>query len=192
MTGKSHFRVGLTTGIALCLNANTICNAFPQIPLTQETKTLMVVGAAVGSLLPDIDNYSSTIALLFEPLPRLTNDVMLAVLRKDYYRHRYISHAIGWLMVCLVLSYYFNTSLIWLCIGCLTHAVVDMFNPHGVPLLFPPFIDVRIQLASIKSDSKTAEWLCNVVSFGILMAGIVARCGDFETLWDYIKQFILS
>lgn len=192
MTGKSHFRVGLTTGIALCLNANAICSAFPQIPLTQETKTLMVMGTAVGSLLPDVDNYSSTIALLFEPLPRLTNDIMLAVLRKDYYRHRYISHAIGWLMICLVLSYYFNTSLIWLCIGCLTHAVVDMFNPHGVPLLFPPFIDARIQLASIKSDSKAAEWFCNVVSFGILMAGIVARCGDLETLWGYIKQFILS
>lgn len=82
----------------------------------------------VGSLLPDIDTASSTFGKKVKIVSK-------------FFKHRGFTHSLLFALITAVISPY-------LCIGVLSHIIMDMFNPNGVELLFPFCRNLHIPLIS--------------------------------------------
>jgi inner membrane protein len=128
MTGRTHLTIGIATGLALAQTLN----------LPPKESALIIAAAALGSLLPDID----------EPRAMLSGWIPgYRFLNIRPFRHRTLTHS---LLFCILLPavlwyalsaevklpipYIYPLSII---LGMCSHLLSDMLTPDGVPLLYP-------------------------------------------------------
>ena len=147
MTGKSHMKIAL--GIALwTVNPDVI------------------VGAVIGSLLPDIDTKNSK-------LGKYNLFIRLKCVKK-HVKHRGVTHSlIGLMSFMFISSVLFDiVSTTGLFIGIVSHLVADMATVGGIQLLWPK--RSKIRFACLKTDG----WLEWIISTSILLTGILllVRC----------------
>ncbi len=121
MTGKIHLAAGILTGVGIIYLENKL-----GIDIST-SNLLLMVGCAVGSLLPDIDIDHS---LLGRFIPGWL-----------FWKHRTVTHSILFMIVIGVIGLLFKMNLgftIGMVVGIGTHLVLDGMTPMGLPyLLFP-------------------------------------------------------
>lgn len=116
MLWKTHVLGGLIAGALL-------------IPLTTEATPTLVAISGASALLPDIDTSSSKLGRAFYPISRLLESVL---------GHRCFLHSLGAVAALFILLQIFFPSLaVPVAAGYLSHIVLDVFNPQGVPLFYP-------------------------------------------------------
>jgi inner membrane protein len=106
---------------------------------------LSIALSGVGSVLPDIDTFSNSIAV----------KITFSKGKNKYLKHRGIMHsAFVPLLIYLVYYVFFKNNIILpFIIGYFSHLFLDMFTPAGIPL-FMPFYNRRIKIPiSIKTGS---------------------------------------
>ena len=166
MTGKTHQAIGLAAASAVYFASQ------PTTPLTWSIAGTVLVGAFIGSLLPDIDQPTSN---FWQSIP--LGDVGKSIVPKTLGGHRNLSHsllgiALFYVISSIIASYLLSNNidhailLQSLLAGFIAHLVADMITVHGVPLLWPfghamgfppkPFDGVRI---------VTGKWFENLVVF---------------------------
>lgn len=147
MTGKSHMKIAL--GI-------TLWTVNPDI----------VIGALIGSLIPDIDTKKSK-------LGKYNFFIRLKCIRK-YVKHRGITHSIiGLVSFMFISNILFDViSTTGIVIGIISHLIADMSTVSGIQLLWPK--PIKISFANLKTNGW-GEW---VVSTTMLLVGILllVRC----------------
>lgn len=123
MTGKTHFAMGIFSGLILYQYMGLDLNS-----------AALVGAAAIGALVPDLDSPASTLGRLLpiNPFSAL--------------RHRGIMHSALMLILGAVLWYY-NQQPIWLVFGMVgyaSHLLGDAITKQGIPFLFPLPFRLRI------------------------------------------------
>lgn len=138
MTGKSHLKIGIAVG-ALTLNP------------------CVIIGSAIGSLLPDIDHKGSTIS-------RITH-VHLPV------HHRGITHSIIGLGIIYLLLVYLcggtNAYIQGIVIGYISHLIADSITIRGIHLFFPKKIIVGLPI--IKTGGIGEKIISNIVVIMVII-----------------------
>ena len=90
---------------------------------------LSIVLSAAGSVLPDVDTYSKSIA----------TKITFSNGKNRYLKHRGIMHSL--FMPTLIFLVYFviykNTMILPFVVGYLSHLFLDMFTPSGIPIFMP-------------------------------------------------------
>lgn len=151
-------------------------------------------GAVLGALLPDIDHPHSTIGhtLFFVSYPFAWIAKLFRKSRSgflsDAFGHRGMTHspAVAALLLILFLIPAVQRSvlLMWLCIGLfvgvVSHLLADMFNPTGVPLLWP-ISRRKISVARI----VTGSFAENIVRFVGIAIGILSVIANFGLIAKY-------
>lgn len=123
MTGKTHLIAGVLTGIGMIYADNKLGTHM------STSNTLLLVGCAVGSLLPDIDIEQS---LLGRFIPGWL-----------FWRHRTVTHSIFFMIVIGIIGAVLKMKWelnIGLMVGIGTHLVLDAMTPRGLPYLLFPLI----------------------------------------------------
>lgn len=173
MTGKTHQVIGQTVGLATYLSLTSG-------GYQPATFALVVAVSSVASLLPDIDQPSSS---LWRALPfgRLAGQMV-----NPFIEHRNLSHSfLGTALISLAVykllglmpDYWgVNTNIVfWVFLASyLSHLLADMVTVQGIPLLFPyqqmyglppkPFDGLRI---------VTGKWFENLVVFPVANLALV-------------------
>lgn len=179
MTGSTHIAGGLL--------AAEILLAVLKPDIGKTVQTLLLTGAAVGSIMPDIDNGTSKISnkSLFAKLFGVTAE---AVIGHRGMIHTPLTGALLSLLMYWLASYsvsagsmssYVQMLLpIFFGAGYLSHLVLDSLNPAGIKW-FWPFKKRRYRLARIQPRSAK-EWL-------ILTALVIA---DVAMAMDVLKTSI--
>lgn len=132
MRGKTHIAAGAVVGAAIATAQN--------LPIIDFL--LITACSTVGGLLPDVDIGTSKIAKLCAPAARLIQFL---------FGHRGMFHSLllwaipGWLLLQRFPNY--DLYILSACAGILSHLVLDMLNPTGVPLLWP--VTKKISLMKI-------------------------------------------
>lgn len=171
MNGNCHFLFGTATGLSIAINLHTITEYLPEIPDTPEMQTLFVLGGMIGGILPDMDCPNSYIGKLTVPVSTLIGAVQKKSGRTDY-KHRGLFHDPAVYLTGLYLSYNNCPSLTGVFTGCLTHILLDLCNPAGVPFLFGTR---HLRIAEIKSGSRESiifTWISTAI---VLIIGIAIR-----------------
>lgn len=111
-------------------------------------------GAMIGSLLPDLDHPNSWISrntfILYYPFHKLG--------------HRKATHSLlAVILLLIVLSLFFgiNNIVLGIVLGYLSHLILDMFNPLGVPLLYPLIKD-KYKIGKIRTG-ESGEYIVVVL-----------------------------
>lgn len=111
-------------------------------------------GAMVGSLLPDLDHPHSWIShktvILYYPFQQ--------------FGHRKATHSLlAVILLLTLLNFLFGINNITLGIGLgyLSHLILDMLNPLGVPLLYP-FIKHKYKIGKIRTG-ESGEYIVAVL-----------------------------
>lgn len=181
MTGRTHLTIGVAVGLAIAEYSGA----------TPRDTVLLVLAAAVGSLLPDIDHRQSM----------LSGWIPGSGLVGLFVRHRGITHSILFCVIAAPLISFGLRSVtgaglnptthgIALLLGGISHLAADMLTPAGVPLLLPlsgrsfklaPGFALRI----LKwTELESVVWLGALAVIGIILVqGIdpaqIARMADF-------------
>lgn len=123
MKGFTHLAAGTCAGIAI---SQAVC------PGNGTETVLVIVSTAIGSILPDIDVGTSKLG---RRIPVLSYTLQIL------FGHRGIFHSLLlWAIPIMVLCFtYPQHQLLFLCCGTgiVTHLLLDMLNPLGVPFLWP-------------------------------------------------------
>lgn len=150
MTGKTHVLGGIALGVGVTYM------------FTQDVSLGLIGGAALGSLLPDIDHPESKISRanpvtwLFAILYRFVLDLVSIIFKilitplgwcgvkipplSSGHRGPLTHGGLGIILFTLLLSPLLSwtpTIFYGLMIGVLSHIFLDMLNPQGVPLMWP-------------------------------------------------------
>lgn len=168
MRGNYHLLFGASVGAMCVLNIEQLNVILPNISTTYEAGTLIVMGSLIGSVIPDIDNASSYIAKLTFPLGTPFSAAQ-KIMRKKEWEHRGIMHDGFIYLVGLVLSYFYFTPMLGFFLGALTHILLDMFNPAGIPFCFGV---KHLRLAKISSGSKSAVRVSVLMTTLALVGGV--------------------
>lgn len=171
MNNKTHKIGGICSGLI----ASTVLfsNTFNVEGLV--SSVLIVCGASVGGLAPDIDHPESKVGrkLLLKPISILINKV---------FGHRTITHSLvmSIFMTILLISstnmfsgilkFIYSNLVIGFCIGWLSHLMLDLITVKGIPIYYP-FIKKKYSLLKFKTN-KDEELVSMIVILitGILMA----------------------
>lgn len=175
MNGNCHMLFGGTVGVVSAINIDLINQTLPNIPVSTEMKTLLILGCVTGSILPDIDSYGSHTGKLFYPIPQMI-DAVLKIDGKDRFKHRGITHSVLLYVGLLLWAYFKLPSVVGIIVGCLTHLFLDAFNPQGVPLLAMA-MKTKIRFARIKSGSAESVVLTAILMTVTIMLGIYLKIG---------------
>ena len=162
MNANCHFMYGLATGITISLITGADMNE--AIGLTSS--------CLIGSLLPDIDMEKSTISNLLKPIS-IPIYKLNSLFGASEERHRGIIHDLGLWTLLLILSLSYFPSWKGFFIGGLSHLLLDLFNPAGVPFLFIR----RIRIGTIKSGSRDSIILTLILSILLITFGILYHFG---------------
>lgn len=171
MNGSCHFMFGTAVGLSVAFNLNVIAEYLPAISDTPEMRTLFVLGGMTGGVLPDIDCPNSYIGKLTVPVSTLIGKLQKKSGKTDY-RHRGLLHDPAVYLIGLYLSYNVYPALAGLFTGCLTHLLLDMFNPAGVPFLLGT---KHLRIAKFKSGSRESiifTWICTAI---VLIMGLAVK-----------------
>ena len=123
MTGRQHLTFGLVTGGAFTAYLYSL--GFVQ---TRETMFLMVGGAALGSLLPDIDTHKSTISQILPPITTFISNLI-----HKFFGHRGLIHYPLLYIILALLTLPRNFNLIGLYFGIFGHLLLDACTYQGIP-----------------------------------------------------------
>ena len=162
MTGKVHKATGIIFGVAgvvilsylgdenlaITYNETLSTEIFNDVKLGDVLKNgLIILASWFGSILPDIDHPTSTISKKFTLLsiPYRILQFIFGKFKstKHFVGHRGITHSLFFLFIPIIIGLFFVTNewivvgLFGLSVGILSHLVMDMLNPTGVPLLLP-------------------------------------------------------
>ena len=155
MNGTNHLAFGTTVSIMTVLNMDMLANTIPNIPNTTEMKTLIILGGVIGSLLPDIDNPTGHVGKLCAPVSNIFGAIH-KLQGKEVWQHRGIMHDLSVYIIGLIFSYLFFLPIFGIFLGGITHLLLDMFNPAGVPV----FLGMgKVRLGYVKSNDKTATYI---------------------------------
>lgn len=140
MTGKTHFVGGLALGFATyhLFNFDT----------TLVNSALWFGACGLGALLPDIDHCHAPISKVLFPISW--------VIRKKW-SHRTATHSLLFLIIAtlLVLVCTRNIYVIMgIFTGVLSHLMMDMLNPTGVPLFYP-FNKKKYRIAKVRTGGDS-------------------------------------
>lgn len=164
MTGRTHLTIGIAVGLALV----HVTHAQPR------EAALIVVAAAAGSLIPDLDH----------PQSMLSGWIPGAGLVSLFTRHRGITHSILFCLALPVVVSFLMRSFIGVGIdgvlrlpllcGMLSHLVADMLTPAGVPLLWPWRANFKVLPTGLLRITKWAgldfvTWLGALGAIGWLL-----------------------
>lgn len=130
MNGKTHLFAGVVGGIGIAYVLEKYQINYDLAPL--------IASSAFGSLLPDTDIKTS---LLGRYIP-----VHL------FFKHRTVTHSLFFVMIIGLLSMLFQapwTVTIGLCVGLLTHLLLDLLTPARLPYLLYP-----IRYRGVEGDFK--------------------------------------
>lgn len=114
----------------------------------------IIMLCGVGSLLPDIDHPTSTFSKKFFllSLPYRLLQLIFGSFKatKDFVGHRGITHSLLFALIFVVPVFFIENmwiilALISIAIGIVSHLLMDMLNPTGVPL-FLPFVKKKFRL----------------------------------------------
>lgn len=131
MNYKTHILGGVTAGLL-------VANYVLKTP-TIET-TILVSGAVVGSLIPDIDHRGSYISKRLKGVSSITSSI---------FKHRgKATHSLSIPSLILFITYLLTVSYVSNVIlykylffgvgsGIISHVLLDSLTTHGVPLLYP-------------------------------------------------------
>ena len=153
MDGNCHFIFGLSVGISASMIMGTDFNG--SIPI--------ITGFLVGSIFPDIDNPNSHFGKLTKPISTVIGKAS-EIVGKTGSNHRGIFHDLCLYMGGFFLCYYYQIALIWFCLGGLSHLLLDMFNPSGIPILLG---QGRLRIAKLKSGDTSSiivTWILTVIN----------------------------
>lgn len=140
MTGKTHFIGGLALGFATYHLFNfdtTLVNA-----------VTWYGACGIGALLPDLDHHHAPISQILFPISWL--------IRKKW-SHRTATHSILFLIITTLLIVLFTNNLfiiMGIFTGILSHLLMDMLNPTGVPLFYP-FNKKKYRVAKVRTGGNT-------------------------------------
>lgn len=170
MLSATHRLGGLASGIIF---ASAI-----HIPLLESG--MLITGAVLGSLMPDIDNPNSTISRKMKGTSfivragqggiRLISD-LLPRKQREYVRsligHRGLTHSLIPVAAVWIAAFVTDRFLIYgIAAGLISHLVLDILS-GGVPL-FLPLTTKRVTIAHIKTGGAV-EWFFRVILAGILI-----------------------
>lgn len=160
----------------------TVSVFFPPESLNLATLAISIIGADIGSLIPDMDGAGNR---LWDLLP--AGDNLGKILRRLFYKHRTLTHSIiGILGIYKTLEWvlfkYLNSSfvdpgiiLVSIMVGYVSHILSDSLTEEGVPLLFP--LKFNFGFPPIKKIRiKTGKWFENIVVY--------------PAIWVYLVWFI--
>jgi inner membrane protein len=123
----------------------------------QVTDSIPVTGIIVlGSLLPDIDKGSSILGRYF-PLSFIIP-------------HRTVTHCILFIILCYAISPY-------LAVGVLTHYILDMLNPDGIPLLWPVPFDLHLPIIGHIESGGVVDHLLMIGLTGYILYSSMSGSG---------------
>lgn len=187
MNGNCHFIFSGTTNIMLAVNMDKVnlglekivdfmyANDINYIPVALEvsptTTTLLIMGGLIGGIFPDIDNPNSYMGKMSSPISKVIAKISAKFGKTDT-RHRGIFHDMTFYLILAIISYIYFPYLLGFFIGCLTHCLLDAFNPMGVPILFGA---KTLRLGRMYSGSKGSivfTWISTVL---ILLLGLTIK-----------------
>lgn len=158
MTYKTH----ISGGLMLTLGSVPILNSLDVKPDSLVEVALLFGCAFIGSLLPDIDHPNSKINK-YNPLSAIIC---------SFTKHRSITHSLLWMVIVSLVSILFKVNLwaiLGLNIGILSHLILDMMNPTGVPLFYP---NKKMYHVCSISTGSAGEW-CVLGMMGLIFGVIV-------------------
>ena len=167
MNGYTHKIGGTCAGLI----ATSLALQEPFSPEKLTVAGLIVAGAALGSLLPDIDHKNSTISKKHK---------IISWIMTRLFEHRGFTHApliqllfiafLFWIGKDLggIIGYSYLGVVIGLGIGILSHTLLDWLTVGGIPLLYP-FTKKKFHLMSLKTSKHSK----GTAIFIILITAIV-------------------
>jgi inner membrane protein len=124
MTGKTHLIIGASAGAAMALATSS----------APAPGLLMILAAAIGALLPDIDSPNSMVSRRIRP----------ARLLFMWFSHRTITHSVFAMLALITAAYVLvlNDARLWIVAypivaGYASHIGADMATVDGIPLFYP-------------------------------------------------------
>jgi|GEM_PF-885846 len=168
LTKKVHTTAGICTGIIFSIIL------FKKNILHFDTIILFILlsGAAIGSIIPDIDNRRSHIGQRAKKISKAIN---------KYGGHRGITHSIlgliiAYLLLSIVGNYtklinfiYYKVFSLGVLIGYISHLIFDIITVGGIPLFYP--IKKRFRFFYLKSDKfqNLISAICIIITIFILI-----------------------
>jgi inner membrane protein len=121
----------------------------------------LIVLGVFAALLPDIDITSSPFGRIFSPVSKHLS---------KHYAHRSITHSLLALILISISGIFFGVqTAVSLLIGYLSHLILDMLNPSGVPLIYPKTSHFVLLGGSVKVGDRG-----ETILFSILLITIIA------------------
>ena len=150
-----------------------------------EPNTTTLALSGIGSLLPDIDTPKSALGRIF-PFSKII---------EHKYGHRQITHSWIFIVIALVLFCPFILFLGFLkyagiIIGVISHIMIDMANPSGVPLFYPNssrFVFPENKSSRIEVNSKKEYILLAVLLFLVVVTTPLSFIG-YKSLFYRLAQ----
>jgi len=150
-----------------------------------EPSTKVLAASGIGALLPDIDTPKASLGRLFP----------FSALIEHRYGHRQITHS--WIFICimLVLLSPFLMFKMWFVyagfiIGVVSHIMIDMANPSGVPFFYPNparFVFPEHKASRIEVGSKKEFVLLCVLIFFVAISTPLSFIG-YKSLFYRLAQ----
>jgi inner membrane protein len=182
MNGNCHFIFAAASAAAIAMNLEMMSTAIASvsdmigmegigIDASPSGVTLIIMGALIGGIFPDIDNPDSSMGHLSKPLSTVIGSISVLT-GKTGMKHRGIFHDFAIYVMGFILSFFLFQPLMGFFIGALSHLFLDAMNPAGVPVLFGI---KTLRFAKVKSGSKEAVFLTWLLVVLVLLIGIVCR-----------------
>lgn len=162
MKGETHALGGVCTGLVYA--------AIMEAPISL---ALAVIGVSTaGSLFPDIDTRTSKVGSKVKHLSSFINRV---------FGHRTLFHApLLYVTVSALLGEFLpDFQVYWTAffLGVMSHLLLDMLNPKGIPLLYP--YPKKYRLARMKCGGKGEKVICAMLMLAVLFwISVFAVQGD--------------
>lgn len=144
---------------------------------------IIVAGATMGSLAPDIDHPTSKIGKKFLLKP-------ISIFLNKFFGHRTITHSVIMAILMTIILFSFSTMttgdlnyiytnlVIGFSVGYFSHLLLDMFTVEGIPVFYP-LIKRKYRLSKFKTGkSKKKEEIVSIIMIfitGIIMAIYLCR-----------------
>ena len=166
MNKKTHETGGICTGvIAVFIVFNP-----PYTTNKLFLSFVLLIGAFIGSLLPDIDHRGSTISKKFKKTSKAVNKL---------FGHRGIMHCpLIYLLFFFILTEFgvffdnfsksmYENFVFGLFLGCISHLVLDFITVEGIPILYP-ISKKKFHLMKFKTGKN--ETLVRILMFLLTIA----------------------
>ncbi len=179
MTGKTHLAAGFIVGEAMAISqGNTELS----------TVAFILLASAAGSLLPDIDHPQSMIANTSRSTKMVSSSLSAVT------QHRGFTHTIVFVGLITALAGYlmnrfapgYMITVKALCVGMLSHLLLDTLNEKGVMWLWPLWRK-HIYIATVRTGTaseKVLKFFLNVVAT-LLLAYLVY----YTALQPYLERW---